>query len=300
MADQATNESRLLNRIAELQHTIEVLTQGKPKPEPVSTADTIAALIIAKTRANRRPVYLKSLRYFLTKFAGLHPRLDIVTIADIESWLNRFDGNYYRQTWLNRLSTLFSFAVRRGLIAANPCERIDRVIIDRVPVTILTVEQSRQLLATCPPKLKPYLVLGMFAGVRPEEILRMKWSDVRFDTCTIRVIGKTRRNRLVPLEPIVVDYLRDYPQDSERVAPSRSTVRRWLRKTGRNILGGNWHADVLRHTAASYLLARHQDPNKVAFWLGNSPQILMTHYHEPVTAETSERFWNLNHVNANN
>jgi integrase len=59
------------------------------------------------------------------------------------------------------------------------------------------------------------------------------------------------------------------------------------------LTGGKWRADILRHTAASYLITKYQDVGKVAFWLGNSPQIIMTHYHEPVMQAECEKFWTL-------
>ena len=52
-----------------------------------------------------------------------------------------------------------------------------------------------------------------------------------------------------------------------------------------------WPKDVLRHTAASYLLALHGDVGKVAMMLGNSPNILLTHYHEPVCETDCAAFW---------
>jgi integrase/recombinase XerD len=172
-----------------------------------------------------------------------------------------------------------------------------RVTIDRSAPCILTVEQSRQLLSSVPPRCKPYLILGMFAGVRSDEIVRMKWSDINFETNTVRVDGKTRRRRIVPLEPIAAELLKACPRESESVTPSRSTVRRWKRKAGKSYLGGRWRQDILRHTAASYLITKYQDVGKVAFWLGNSPQIIMTHYHEPVAQNECEKFWSLGNLN---
>jgi hypothetical protein len=54
-----------------------------------------------------------------------------------------------------------------------------------------------------------------------------------------------------------------------------------------------WPTDLLRHTAASYLLALHKDAGKVANMLGNSPQILLSHYHDPVTEADCKAFWQL-------
>jgi hypothetical protein len=54
-----------------------------------------------------------------------------------------------------------------------------------------------------------------------------------------------------------------------------------------------WPQDVLRHTAASNLLAHHQDVGKVAAFLGNSAGILLTHYKALVEKEDAEKFMKL-------
>jgi hypothetical protein len=136
-------------------------------------------------------------------------------------------------------------------------------------------------------------VLGLYAGIRPDEIMRMSWADINLETQTARVDGKTRRRRIVPLQPVAVALLREHPTQEGPVAPSHSTIRRWKRGA-RALLGGHWPKDVLRHTAASYMLALHQDAPKVALCLGNSVQILLTHYHEPVTVKDSNLFWAAN------
>lgn len=253
----------------------------------------IEAVLEAKRTANRTPRYLKSLGYYLRQFAAGRedkPLADF-TVEDVESWLAKYPGQYSRQTWLNRLSTLFSFAVRRGYVAANPCDRLDRVTIDQKPPAILTPAQSRELLAACPTVMRPYLVLGMFAGIRPEEIERMEWAQIDLDAATARVEGKTRRRRLVPLHPRAVAELRKHPLRTGQVAPSSATIARWRGKA-RRVLGlERWPQDLLRHTAASYLLALHRDAGKVATMLGNSSDVLLSHYHEPVKNGDCGHFW---------
>ena len=133
-------KSNLEALVIELTRKLESLTPATA--QKVKTADVIAELIASKTRSNRRAVYLKSLQYYLERFAAKHADLPSVTSDDVENWLAQSKSDYSRQTWLNRISTLFSFAVRRGYIDKNPCDRIDRVTIDRSAPCILTVEQS--------------------------------------------------------------------------------------------------------------------------------------------------------------
>ena len=56
-------------------------------------------------------------------------------------------------------------------------------------------------------------------------------------------------------------------------------------------VGITWDHDLLRHTAASMLLARDRDAGKVAEQLGHSPAILLRHYRELVSDEAAARYW---------
>ena len=254
------------------------------------TSNVTDELLEAKRRANRRAVYITSLRQYLARFARRYPVLTNVTVADVEEWLAQFASPASRQSWLNRISVLFSFAVRRGYLEKNPCDNVERVSVDRKVPAILTPEQARALRASCPANIRPYLALALYAGIRPAECERLTWDDVDLETATVKVDGKTRRRRIVPLEPIAVRLLSKCPKRKGRVCPAHITLKRWKR-SARKLLGGKWTADILRHTTASYLLAKHQDPARVAYWLGTSPKILLSHYNCPVSEKKSHEIW---------
>jgi len=270
-----------------------------PSPQPqagrVPTLDVIRAMLEAKRLGNRTPVYLKSLEQYCTRFAGQFPDLAQVKAPDLESWLARFTAES-RSTWANRVGALFSFAVRHDYLAANPCDKLESIFVDRKPPTILTVAQSRQLLAACPANCKPFLVLAMFAGIRPGgELMKLEWRDVSLETATVAVrFPKVRKHRrIVPLQPVAVKLLKDCADKTGRVAPSLATVKRWHRKARKLLSLERWPTDLLRHTAASYLLALVGDAARVALMLGNSPGILLSHYNDPVSKEACEAFWKL-------
>ena len=167
------------------------------------------------------------------------------------------------------------------------------VTVDMKAPKILTPDQAKTLLTIVPAMCRPYLILGMYAGIRPEEIMRLDWSEISLETNTVKVDGKTRRRRIVNLEPKAAALLSGCPLRRGPVSPSLSTVKRF-HKSARAALGlARWPQDLLRHTAASYLLALHRDAGRVATMLGNSASILLSHYHEPVTAADCNLFWSL-------
>lgn len=301
MMEQCRKNSRCL--ILEAINTIQRSYQpGLPclggfggETSPVTIGNAIKELLIAKLAANRRPVYVKNLRHYLSRFAHGHENSPLSEFSSdkIEEWLKKFPAPEYRQTWLNRISTLFSFAVRKDWLPKNPCDKIDRVSIDHKPPQILSPAQSQMLLDFAPDTLTPYVVLSMMAGIRPHEVVKLDWKQIDLKTRVVRVNeAKTRQRRIVPLEPRAVALLAPHVKPEGAVTPASITIRRFHRSMREKLGFEEWPKDVLRHTAASYLLAIHHDANKVAMILGNSPKILLTHYHDPVSDSDAAGFWN--------
>ncbi len=56
----------------------------------------------------------------------------------------------------------------------------------------------------------------------------------------------------------------------------------------------NWPQNGLRHSYASYHLAKFQDAAALALQMGHTTTaMLFAHYREVVTPETAEAFWNI-------
>ena len=197
--------------------------------ESLTLGDAIDQCIAAKRAANLRSRYTDSLANYLHQYSKGREQTELssVTTADVEKWMANYPCAATRQSWLNRLSSLFSWAVRRGHISANPTVRIERVRVDRCPPRILTTEEAEMLIKIVPSISLPYLILGLYAGIRPEEITRLDWKAIDLKTGTVAVDGKTRRRRIVTLEPKALALLKGCPLQTGNVAPSASTLRRF-------------------------------------------------------------------------
>jgi hypothetical protein len=118
------------------------------------------------------------------------------------------------------------------------------------------------------------------------------WQDVDLDSWQIVIRGaasKIHRRRITPLAACAVAWLK---LGGELPIPHTSK-RRYIRAIRDRLALAKWPADALRHTAASMMLAREQDAGKVALWLGNSPKILLSHYHHLSGENEARHFWNL-------
>jgi hypothetical protein len=122
--------------------------------DAVTISDAISRFLAAKTAANRRPRYVTSLSYYLLQFAkGRESKpLKDFTTAEIEAWMNLYPSASSRKTWLSRLSPLFSFAVRKGFVPSNPCDRIDRVTVDML-ATAPQIRMRAPMICSLPTRL---------------------------------------------------------------------------------------------------------------------------------------------------
>lgn len=259
----------------------------------------ITECINAKRFANLRPVYVIELERYLGAFRTFLGDRPIASVRPkhIEAWLNKPEWSAgTRATGINRLSALFSFALRRGYVKSNPVARIERVRLEYKPPHILSPEEADKLLTLTlkfVPSMLGHIVLGMFAGIRPAELDKLTFTDVDMDRGIVRIdaaTSKVRRRRFVELEPKAIHWLKAVDCKGS-VTPRQK--RRKLRTLTAAMGWTCWPKDVLRHTAASYLLAKYRDSALVADKLGNSPSILLRHYRELVTSESAAAFWNI-------
>lgn len=264
----------------------------------------ISSLLSAKTMANCRPRYIDSLRLYLHQFARGREEhwIGSFDVVSIDEWFRSRNETHSTMAGnVGRLSALFGFAERRGWVHRNPCKQLERIRVDRKPPFILNVSQARKLMgyiAAEKPNELAYFSLAMFAGVRPEELERISWDAIRIEphktTVTIdAAASKVRRRRIIEVEPTTEAWLRRAREAGARLPVRRMTRRRYLDHVERVLGFETWPQDCLRHTAASYLLARHHNANLVADKLGNSATILLRHYRELVSAEDCLAFWSI-------
>lgn len=256
--------------------------------------EVIAELIEAKRRAKRREVYLTNLAVHLDDFARGREGVAIASVglADVEAYLAGARSVGSRLTRLNRLSTLMSFAVRRGYLTANPCRLVEKVAVEWQRPVILTVGQCRALLdrtRALDAGFVPHLALCLFAGVRPAEARRLTWSDVDLTAGLLTIDAedaKTRQRRIVELPDAAVAWLRlggHLPALNARarlatVAAAAGVV--------------PWPRDALRHSAASYWHALKGEV-VTARNLGHSETVLHHHYRALTTSADARDFFAL-------
>lgn len=269
-----------------------------------SLKKAIEETVASKYRQKLRPRYVEGLEQYLKLFAKGREDIPVSQIqpSDIEKWFAaRGEGPAVRNANLGRLSSMFSVALTRGWVVKNPCDLVSKAKADRKSVEILSVRQSARALAwTCRhrPKMIGYLTMALFAGVRPEELEKVEWDSLKENSGKRLLVieaeaSKVRQRRIITLENAAWSWIDLAKSSGAHMPVSQSTRKRYIQDLRAGIRMESWPQDVLRHTAASHLLALRKDAAAVALELGNSAAILLRHYRALVTESENSRFWSL-------
>ena len=143
----------------------------------------------------------------------------------------------------------------------------------------------------------PGLAVGLFAGLRVAELKAILWENINFAARRIHVpkgIAKTRRERHVTIEDNLLQWLTPYRKDAGLVAPDGQKWRSRLDNVVKKA-EVKWLHNGMRHSFASYHVAKYQDSAKTAFQLGHGrdTDMLEDHYKQLRTPEEAEQYWNI-------
>lgn len=263
--------------------------------------DAITELLTAKREAYCREKYLSNMEWYLGRFAKGRESLPVsaITTAVVEDWFKaRNETPRSKRGHIFNLSSLFSHCVRKGWMKSNPVSGLDPVRIDRQVPSTLTLKQCRKALIWAyrrEPRLLAWLTLALFGGLRPDaeaDFIGWKDIDLKGGRITIR-ISKIRTHRILePAQfcPPALPWLQVAKRLKSPLPLPHETRRKAIRGLRRLFKLKRWPQDILRHTAASNLLAYHQDAGKVAAFLGNSAGVLLRDYKALIVREDADKF----------
>ncbi len=224
------------------------------------------------------------------------PNRDVhrVKVNDLEKVLKPFTNINSAKTYRRGLSTFFTWAVRHHYCPENPCDRLDPLPRNMTPISILRLEQAKQMLKASivyqKASMAPSIALALFAGLRPSEIDDLEPSDVLDGRIRVQG-GKLRRTlrRSTPIPPILATWLEKYPFTGQ---PAGYRYKFKMLKAA--VASDHWVQDILRHTSISFQLERDKDEARTAFNNGTSKQMIDLHYRDVIDdPKVVEAFWNL-------
>ena len=167
----------------------------------------------------------------------------------------------------------------------NPWAQTEQVrVTRRLPVWLDGDDMGRVLTVAEEHGREAHLLfaLGIFAGMRKQEITDARWDWIDWARSTIAIQGKGSKRRVVPLHQRLREILQLYRQESGWIVaphcqPGRDRYRYDPVKLFRAVANaaGVPHITphVLRHTFASQLVSAGVDLFKVQKWLGHSSPV---------------------------
>lgn len=239
----------------------------------------------AKRQDGISPKYETDLRSKLGRFVRVF-RDELacnLTTEGIESWLrNLAVQSVSRESYRRNIGVMLEFGRRRGWLRSNPATEIKITRRIEGEVTILSTDEVSNLLKMAAPEIVPYIAICAFAGLRPSEAENINWEDIHFESFQIEVKArhsKTRRYRLVPIQPNLAAWLQRYRRASGPIGYLRTKFREAYKAAGMD----KWKMDVLRHSYGTYRLPILKSAEALALEMGNSPDIIFRHYRRPMS-----------------
>lgn len=237
---------------------------------------------------------------FLGEYLGCEPRaidpatLDAAAVRSFLAWLSR-RGTAKRSQGraLAAVRGLFRWATREGVLSGNPAAGVRTPKAGRSLPEHLRPGEIEALLAA-PEGDEPLsrrdramLELLYATGLRVSELVSLDWGDLDLRARVLRVIGKGRKERMVPFGRPAQAALAAWRESWSAVAAPGSeeepvflnaggtrlsdrSVRRLLdRHVEATALARGVHPHVLRHTFATHLLEAGADLRAIQELLGH-------------------------------
>ena len=244
-----------------------------------------------KLSDNTLKSYLNDLKDFDIYFNGNVLNLEY---KDISKYLDSLKDLNARSVahYVTVINSFYSFLVDENEINENPCLNIISPKIPKKLPNYLTEEEIDNLLDVR--LVTPYdfrnkamLELLYATGVRITELINLKVSDIDLYNCFIRVFGKGKKERIVPISDVAIKYLNIYIEDyRNQILKSHDSEHLFVSNSFKNIsrqgffkilkaecqrcgIEKNVSPHVLRHSFATHLLKHGADLRIIQELLGH-------------------------------
>lgn len=219
--------------------------------------------------------------------------LNKLTNEDLKKFLNKYSNlsNKTISQKISSLNTFYKYLEKEEIIVSNPAYNLIRPKTSIKLPDVLNLEEVNALLdidVKTPYNARDKAILELLysSGLRVSELINLELSNVDLDSCLIRVMGKGRKERIVPLGDYAIDALTIYINDYRYLINKKNNNYLFLNKSGDKIsrqfifktikkevskkgIKKNVSPHTLRHTFATHLLNNGADLRIIQELLGH-------------------------------
>lgn len=173
------------------------------------TSDPVALWLRSMRRRHLAPGTIER-RSSIARRLAAHCGTELLDVStdQIHDWLDsRTNCARTRYADISHLSAFYRWAMREDLTQRDPTVRIDRPKVRAgIPRPIDTTDLRYAIAQSPSHEITAMLHLGAFAGLRCAEMSLLDFADINGDMALIH--GKGGRDRVIPLNPMVIASLR--------------------------------------------------------------------------------------------
>jgi integrase len=220
-----------------------------------------------------------------------------IGVREIESFLStkqQESSAWTARKYYSVLASAFETALRWNYIASNPFKRVAKPkVVETLPVYFSKDDFKKFIMKIQNTDHRELYLCAVFTGMRLGELTSLQWSDVDFVRNAILVQNKTgfstktRRNRVVPMNPSLRDVLGTrrkrvlsdlvFPFKGRKLTKDEAskTFKKYVLSAG---VDSRLHFHSLRHTFATWLVQESVPIFEVQKLLGHTTVAVTQRY----------------------
>ena len=244
-----------------------------------------------------------------------------ITHFHIRSWLASLKDEEQTARTLNRkissLTSFYKYLLKKQLVEKNPVKQLHAMRLPQRLPSFLKEEETNTLFQEIQfgegfKGFTDRLICELLyqTGMRRAELAQLKETDIEWSLQQVRILGKGNKERLVPLNPMLLETLKDYIKEKRKLyghdkshllvlengAPLYAV---YIYRTVKNYLSiattlQKKSPHILRHTFATHLLNNGANIQAIKDLLGHS-SLAATQVYTHNNIEKLKEIHKLNH-----
>lgn len=309
----------LAKRVESVEELREVLRVVEDRRRGAKLAEMVEEYLADKEGQKGKTSHLRQVRAILEDLAAAFPGVAMGTIStrELEKWFEAKVGGLSASRRNNIRAAavaLWNWAGARDYLTSEQAavaSRLRRKAPEEKEIRIATIPETLYLLRNVAKEWRLPVVLGLFAGMRPEQTapdsrrgkVGLCRSAISLEDGVIyvsREVSKTFAH-VIPISDCLRAWLawagweegQFFPVATMSMAQARETVRLGRLMDEEFDRDEGWPHDWLRHTYGSHRNALVRNIAQVAEEMGTSPKMMHAHYHQPRPRSDGEEFFAL-------